>query len=173
MPSYPGLLALIAISLAAPMACAQAGGPQPDTPAVTFDGVTFIHRWSQSGQHEFTPGGQEDMEAWTDMVTVNVHESVTDGDELAATANGVLTNYEGAGRIIRTDSRPRTDAAPAEHLVAAVLGSRTFLEAAFARVMLVDGAGIVLVYSHRVYGEAAGDSMSAWLEPTARGWRTR
>jgi hypothetical protein len=30
--------------------------------------------------------------------------------------------------------------------------------------MLVDGTGVVAVYSHRVYGRGAGDSMAAWLE---------
>jgi hypothetical protein len=143
------------------MAVASAGQAQP---TLVFGGETYVHRWSQAGQHEFTPAGQEDLGAWTDMFTVNVHSATRDGDALASVANGVLSNYEGAGRILRTNSVPRTAAAPAEHFIAAVLGNASFLEAAFARIVLVDGTGVVLVYSRRVYGRAAGDAMSAWLE---------
>jgi hypothetical protein len=133
-------------------------------PSLSFAGVTYHHRWSQAGQHEFTPAGQEDLEAWTDMVTINVHGSVHDGDALASVANGVLSNYEAAGRIVRTNSVARTTSRPAEHFIAAVLGSQAFLEAVFARVMLVEGTGVVAVYSHRIYGRANGDAMAAWLE---------
>ena len=38
-----------------------------------------------------------------------------------------------------------------------------FLEAAFARLLLHDGVGYVIVRSHRVYGKAAGPAMSEWL----------
>ena len=67
-------------------------------------------------------------------------------------------------KIIRTDSKPKTASAPAEHLIVAVLGSPDFLEAAFARLMLVDGSGVIAVYSHRIYGKAAGPAMSDWLK---------
>ena len=65
---------------------------------------------------------------------------------------------------MRTDSRPRTATAPAEHYIAAVLGSPAFLEAAFARFMLVGGRCVVVVRSHRVNGEAAGPAMAEWLK---------
>src|SRR5690606_22303995 len=163
-------LALLVTPLAA---CAQADGslppvPSPSATSLVFGGVTYVHRWSHEGQHEFTPEGDDDLDRWTDMVTINVHEGVRDGDQLAAVANGVLANYEGAGEVLRTDSRPRTESAPAEHFVAAVLGGPAFLEAAFARVMLVEGTGVVVVYSHRVYGEPAGPAMSDWLGERGR-----
>jgi hypothetical protein len=148
--------AILALVAAAPW-------PAVAQPTLTFDGVTYIHRWSRAGQHEFTPAGQEDLQAWTDMITMNVHAAVNDGDALAAMANGILENYERAGRIVRTDSRARTADSPAEHFIAAVMGGPTFLEAALARVVLVDGTGVAIVRSHRIYGEAVGDQMSAWL----------
>jgi hypothetical protein len=46
----------------------------------------------------------------------------------------------------------------------AVLGDPAFLEAAFARFLLADGNGVVVVYSHRVYGQNAGPAMSDWLQ---------
>jgi hypothetical protein len=161
------------------MAHAHASDPSSSGAThLVFDGVTYVHRWSQNGQHEFTPEGDDDLGHWTDMITLNVHASVRDDEQLAALANGVLANYQGAGEIIRTASRPRTETAPAEHFIAAVLGSPTFLEAAFARVMLAEGTGVIVVYSHRVYGQSAGQPMSEWLgargqrvEETLMGWR--
>ena len=76
----------------------------------------------------------------------------------------MLANYQRAGKIVRTDSRPRTPTRPAEHLIVAVLGNAGFLEAVFARLLLNDGVGTVAVYAHRVYGKAVGPEMGKWLE---------
>jgi hypothetical protein len=131
---------------------------------VNFRGTDFVHRWSKDGQNEFTPRNDSDLAKWRDMITVNVHESVANGDQLAELANRILTNYQRRGKIVRTDSKPRTADRAAEHLIAAALGDPNFLEAAFARCLLVNGVGFVTVYSHRVYGQAAGPAMSEWLK---------
>ena len=123
-----------------------------------------MHRWSSKGQNEFTPAGDSDLARWRDMVTINVHERVGNGEELATLANNVLGNYQSHGKILRTDSKPRTSQQNAEHLIVAVLGNPAFLEAAFARFLLADGKGVVIVYSHRIYGENAGPPMSDWLK---------
>jgi hypothetical protein len=131
---------------------------------LSFGGTEYVHRWSKDGQNEFTPPSDADLSRWRDMVTINVHEKVRNGDQLAEFANRVLSNYQSHGKIIRTDSRARTPQRPAEHLIVAVLGDSGFLEAAFARFVLVDGVGFVAVYSHRIYGKEAGPPMSVWLE---------
>jgi hypothetical protein len=131
---------------------------------LSFDGHDYVHRWSKNGQHEFTSPGEEDLSKWTSMITINVHESARTGEQLAEVANGVLANYQRAGKIVRTDSKPRTPQAEAEHLAVAVLGDPKFLEAAFARFLLHDGRGMVVVFSKRIYGAKAGDEMSAWLQ---------
>src|SRR5262249_27632752 len=108
--------------------------------------------------------GQGSLEKWTDMITITVYPSAHDGDGLAVKANAVLENYKShGGRVLRTDSVPRTPDRPAEHFVAVVFGRPNFLEAAFARFKLVDGVGCSIVYSHRIYGEKVGDEMSKWL----------
>ena len=164
------------IACAATMACLlvatavlAASNPPPGTPgakaaAFTFGGTAYVHRWSQKGQNEFTPVNDGDLAHWRDMVTINVHEGVRSGDDLANVANGVLGNYQRFGKIVRTDSRPRTAEHPAEHLIVAVLGDAGFVEVAFARFVLVDGGGEVVVYSHRVYGSAAGEATGEWLK---------
>ena len=132
--------------------------------AFVFGGVSYFHRWSQNDQHEFTPTGQDDLQEWTDMITINVYPSAHDGDALAVKANTVLGNYKSHdARVLRTDSVPRTADRAAEHFIAVVLGRPDFLEAAFARFKLVEGVGCSIVYSHRIYGERVGNQMSKWL----------
>ena len=138
--------------------------PPQATPAFKFWNTDYFHRWSQNTQHEFTPAKQEDLKAWTDMVTINIYPEATDGDALAARANATLENYKTAkAMVLNTRSVPRTKDQPAEHFIAVVFGRPTFVEVAFARFKLVDGVGSSAVYSHRIYGEKIGDAMSAWL----------
>ncbi len=162
-----GLLA-IGCAVALPVASAPPGAAGSPSAAsgmtLRFDGVDYLHRWSKDGQNEFTPKNDPDLAAWRDMVTVNVFEAVRTGEQLAEVANKVLGNYQARGKILRTDSKPRTADRSAEHLIVAALGDPAFLEAAFARLLLVDGAGYVVVRSHRVYGKAAGPAMSDWLK---------
>lgn len=140
-----------------------------DVTTLRLGGVDYLHRWSKDGQNEFTPKNDSDLATWRDMVTVNVHETVTNGEQLAEAANRVLGGYKSHGKILRTDSKPRTADRPAEHLIVAVLGGPTYLETAFARLLLVDGVGFVAVYSHRVYGKPAGPAMSDWLKANGPG----
>ena len=152
------LASVLAVATAKP-------GPPAASPATTlsFNGTPYFHRWSSQGQNEYTPQGQEDLSAWKSMVTINVHDWARTGDQLAELANRVLGNYQATGKVLRTDSRPRTKDHEAEHFAAVILGQPTFLEAAFARVLLVEGRGVVIVYSRRFYGTAVGNEMSAWL----------
>jgi len=132
--------------------------------AFALGSAAYFHRWSGNEQHEFTPTGQDDLQKWTDMITVNVYPGAHDGDALAVKANAVLENYKSHGaRVLRTDSLPRTPDRPAGHFIAVVFGRPDFLEAAFARFKLVEGVGCSIVYSHRIYGAKVGDQMSKWL----------
>ena len=143
----------------------DAQGTTAAKPAFVFGGVGYLHRWSMNDQHEFTPEDQEDLEKWSDMITVNVYPNAHDGDALAAKANAVLENYKShKGMVLRTNSLPRTPDRPAEHLIALVFDRSNFIEVAFARFKLVDGVGCSIVYSHRIYGEKVGDQMTAWLD---------
>ena len=85
-------------------------------------------------------------------------------ETIAALANSILANYEKHGKIVRTDSKPRTPQRPAEHLIVAILGNATLLEAVFARILLIDGVGMVAVYSHRVYGGDAAGPIGEWMQ---------
>lgn len=164
MPRLAGVLLLCLGWSLASAAHAQVAKATPAATSVRLGAVVYLHRWSQAGQNEYTPKGQEDLDRWRDMVTIDVHASAHDGEQLAGIANGVLANYQKAGQIIRTDSRPRTPTRPAEHLIVALLAGRQVVEAAFARVVLIEGTGFVLVYSHRAYGKARAAEIGKWVQ---------
>jgi hypothetical protein len=160
-----GILVSLAIAFGLLDAPETRAAGAPAKSAFVFGGVGYLHRWSMNHQHEFTPEGQEDLEKWSDMITMNVYPDTHDGEALAAKANAVLENYKNhQARVLRTNSVPRTPDRPAEHFIAVVFGRPNFIEVAFARFKLVDGLGCSIVYSHRIYGEKIGDQMSAWLK---------
>ena len=68
--------------------------------SIEIDGTTYLHRWSQGNQHEFTPKGQADLKNWKDMMTISVFPEVSNGNQLAQIANGVLSNYQNNGAIL-------------------------------------------------------------------------
>ena len=142
---------------------ATAGGAA--RPALTFANTKYFHRWSKDDQHEFTPEGQEDLQKWKDMVTVNYYRNAKDGDALAATANSVLEIYKShKALVVKTSSVPRTGDQPAEYLIVVMFPQPDFIEAVFAKFKLVGGTGAAAIYSHREYGQKIGDQMSAWLQ---------
>jgi hypothetical protein len=133
--------------------------------AFSLGDVKYFHRFTQDDQHEYTPAGQEDLNAWKDMVTINYYRKAKDGEALATVANWALGNYKAAqGRVVRTDSVPKTKDKEAEHLVVVLFLRPDFIEAAFARFRMHQGIGTAVIYSHRTYGKEAGNEMSAWLE---------
>ncbi|MEQ1821116.1 MAG: hypothetical protein ABL949_01260 [Fimbriimonadaceae bacterium] len=132
--------------------------------AFSFNNVGYVHRYAKDNLTEFTPKGQADLKAWKDMLTINDYPHVKTGEDLAKSANSVLETYKrNKAVVVRTDSVPRTAAKEAEHLVVVMFPTPNFIEAAFARFVIVDGKGLSIVYSHRIYGKKAGDDMSKWL----------
>lgn len=136
----------------------QAADKKAKVAAFSFADVKYFHRFTQNDQHEYTPDAQEDLKAWTDMVTILVYPKAKDGEALAATANAVLENYK-ANRavVVKTDSVPRTKDKPAEYLMVVIFGRPDFIEVAFSRFRMHDGVGSAVVYSHRIYGNKVGD----------------
>jgi hypothetical protein len=157
-------LFVFGVAMAGAIAAFCCRASEPAQADFVFRRADYFHRWSQGNQHEFTPTGQEDLDKWSDMITVNAYPDVDEGDSLAEAANKVLENYKShQARVLKTDSVPRTPDRPAEHLIAVVFERRDFTEVAFARFKLVEGNGYSFVYSHRIYGAKTGEPMSAWL----------
>jgi len=132
--------------------------------SIEIDGTTYLHRWSQGNQHEFTPKGQADLKNWKDMMTISVFPEVSNGNQLAQIANGVLSNYQNNGAILRTDSKPRTANSEAEHLIVAILRGNGVMESVHARIKLEQGKGTAIVWSRRSYGSDAAQTIGSWLQ---------
>ena len=167
------LAVLLLILPLAPSAAPAPRGGDAIAP-VTFHGTTFHYRWSELGQFEFTPAGQEDLDAWTEMVTIWVYPTITDADALAAQANAVLGKYEpSGGQVIRTNSLPRTDAKPAEHFIAGVLTARQrdrrIHEFVATRFLMIGGHGAAIIYSRRAYGDDGMQSLGQWISANGQG----
>lgn len=89
------------------------GTPGQGGKSLTFNGTTYVHRYSKGVIHEFTPKSQSDLNKWADRVTLNIHDNLKDGDGLAIAANTVLEAYKGArGSCVRTRSRERRPSPP-------------------------------------------------------------
>ena len=133
--------------------------------AFSLADVKYFHRFTREDQHEYTPAGQEDLNKWTDMVTLHLYRKAKDGEALAATANAVLENYKvNRALVIKTQSVPRTKDKPAEHLIVVSFGRPEFIEVAFSRFRMYERVGSAVIYSHRIYGKNVGNTMSLWLE---------
>lgn len=136
----------------------------PAKASFSFNGVGYFHRFSKGNLHEYTPKSSPDVKKFKDMMTVNEYPAVKDGEALAQTANNILETYKAnAARVVRTNSIPRTATKEAEHLIVVLFPRTDFIEASFCRVLMEKGAGVSLVYSHRIYGKKAGEPMSQWL----------
>lgn len=155
---------MTSLALAALLPLVLVGQAEKGKPAFSISGQSYYHRFSKGTQHEFTPKGQSDLKKWTQMVTVNRYPTVKDGEALAKVANNVLGAYEGAkAQVLRTNSLPRTEKKAAEHLIVVVFTQPTFMEAAFARIVMDKGTGCSVVFSHRIYGKNPRDAMDKWL----------
>ncbi|MEY2494696.1 MAG: hypothetical protein QOJ45_1188 [Verrucomicrobiota bacterium] len=158
-------IALLTIAFIALGAEETRADPSQAKPAFVFGDAGYFHRWSKNNQHEFTPENQEDLDEWSEMITVNGYPDVHDGEGLAQMAGAVLENYKKhQAKVLKTSSVPRTANQPAEHFIAAVFTQPTFIEVAFARFKILDGTGGSFVYCHRFYGEKMADKASGWLD---------
>ncbi len=129
--------------------------------AFSFLGVGYVHRYSKGNLHEYTPKGKPDLKSWVDMITVNDYPKVRSGDELAKTANSVLSNYKNhKGDVITTSSVPRTAKKEAEHFILVTFPTG---ETAFARFLMAGGQGHSIVYSHRISGKNIGAAVDQWI----------
>ena len=152
----------VAFSTFAQTSSAQAGA------TLVFQGTEYQHRWSKQDRHEFTPKGQSNLEQWRNMLTINVQTKVTSAEQLAMVADNTLSLYEKQGYVLNAESQPQASNSSLDHFVAGVFVQPSFVEAAFTRFTLREGAGVVIDYSQRFYGESAQDELLAWIKANGK-----
>jgi hypothetical protein len=138
------------------------------TAKVTFRGTEYLLRSSQGNVSDFTPAGQEDLSAFTDMLELNSYPSAHDQEALATITSRVQAIAQGAkATILRTISVPASGQQPGEHFFAAVLPTPHGVDFDAARFVLVDKQAVGVFYTHRSYGESAAGTTSAWVTKNA------
>jgi len=154
--------ALVLVVLVSPLALAK----EPARPAqakLSFGGVEYLHRSTANGRSDFTPASQP-LDNWRDRVTIVVRENVTSAAQLSGIADNLFTTVSDLGEVVSAKSEPNPRTQETEHFFAARMDGNGFTQAAFARVALVEGKGMVVVYSHRSYGEHSGESSTGWMD---------
>lgn len=138
--------------------------------SIYFNGTNYFFRGlSQGDQFEFTPEGQEDLTTLTDSISVISYPTITDEEGLASVANNFITHYQSkpnAG-ILETSISGEKIENPGEHSIAILVVDPGFTMFGVFRLALVDGQGLGILYTHRMYGEDAGPVMREWLDYNA------
>ena len=155
--------ALVLVVLASTAALAKEP-PKPATVKFNLDGLEYVHRTSMRGRNDFTPASQADMNSWRDRVTIVTRENVTSDDQLSGIAGNLYETVTDLGEIVRTNSAANPKTQATEHFFAAKLQGKGFTQASFARLGLAEGKGMVVVYSHRSYGEHSDETSTAWMD---------
>lgn len=155
--------ALVLAVLVAPIALAKQPA-KPTAMKLNFAGVEYLHRSTMKNRSDFTPASQPDLHAWRDRVTIIVGENVTSSEQLSTIASNLVGTVGDIGEIVRTDSVPNPRTQETDHFFAARMQQKDFTQAAFARVALVEGKGMLVVYSHRSYGEHSTESSTGWMD---------
>ena len=139
---------------------------EPAKPApvkITFHGVEYVHRSTLKGRSDFTPASQPKMDAWRDRMTIIVRENITTSGQLSDVTGNLFATVHDLGEVIRTDSvvNPRTQ--ETEHFFAAKLQGKGYTQAGFARLALIEGKGMLIMYTHRSYGEYSSETSTGWM----------
>ena len=155
-------LALAVVALSSPIALAK----QPAKPAavkLTFNGVEYVHRSTLNGRSDFTPAKEPGAD-WRDRMTVVVRENVTSPEQLSSIAGNLVETVSDVGEVVRAESVPNMRTDQTEHFFAARMQTDKYTQAAFVRLAMVEGKGVLVMYSHRTYGAHSNESSTGWMD---------
>ena len=147
---------------------ATPGLPSPATAKVTFRGTEYLLRSLDGKTYEFTPPGQEDLSAFTDMLALNLFPTAHDQVALDTITSRTLAIAQGAkATVLRTISVSASGQQPGEHFFAAVVPTPHDVDFDATRFVLVDKQVVGVYYTHRSYGPSAAGTTSAWVTKNA------
>jgi hypothetical protein len=145
------------------LAVATPNSQSPATAKVTFRGTEYLLRSLDGKTYEFTPPGQEDLSAFTDMLALNLFPTAHDQEALDTITSRTLAIAQGAkATILRTISVSASGQQPGEHFFAAVVPTPHDVDFDATRFVLVDKQVVGVYYTHRSYGQSAAATASAW-----------
>ena len=139
----------------------------PATPRVTFRGTEYLLRPSQGNTYDFTPPGQEDLSAFTDMLSLNLYPAAHDQQALATITSRTVAVAQGAKATILPSISGSASGQPGEHFFAAVLPTPHGVDFDAIRFVLIDKQVVGVFYTHRSQGQSAAASTNAWVGKNA------
>jgi len=160
----PLLCLFVALSVTA-VAGASAKEPAKPAPAttVTFAGVKYVHRLTLNGRSDFVPASQPG-EAWRDRMSIIVRENVTTSEQVSDIAGNLFATVSDLGEVVQAESIPNPRTHETEHFFAAKMDGKGYTQAAFVRLGLYEGKGVLVMYTHRTHGEHSAESSTGWLD---------
>jgi hypothetical protein len=154
--------ALALVVLASPLALAK----EPARPApvkLNFNGVEYVHRSTLNGRSDFTPAAQPGAD-WRDRMTILVRENVTTPEQVSSIASNLVETVSDVGEVVRAESAPNLRTDQTEHFFAARMQTDKYAQAAFVRLGMFEGKGVLVMFSHRSYGAHSLESSTGWMD---------
>lgn len=147
-------IALVLVSISA----AYAGKP----PAISFNGDEYAYRATESAAHQYTPTDQADLSSHKDMISFTYAEEVKTKADLKPFAEKFLAAYNGKGKIIKAIAGP-DPRNPSLFLLATMTTSDKSSEANMFLISVENQTGVVMKYSHRIYGKDQSKAVIDWF----------
>ena len=148
-----------------------AAAPPAQSPAqakITFRGTEYFLRSSHGNEYDFTPLGQEDLQTFTDELSLDLYPAAHDQEALATITSRVLAIVQGANAtVLRKISVSASGQQPGQHFIAAIRPTPHGADFSAARFVLVDNQGVGVFYTHRSYGQSAAGTTSEWATKNA------
>jgi hypothetical protein len=159
-----GITSSVPDRLAAAMPDLQSTG----TARVMFRGTEYLLRPFDGKTYDFTPQGQEDLSAFTDMLSLKLYPTAHDQQALATITSRTQAVAQGANAtVLPTISGSASGQQPGAHFLAVVLPTPHGVDFDAIRFVLVDQQVVGVFYTHRSQGQSAAGTTSAWVAKNA------
>lgn len=137
---------------------AYAGKPS----AISFNGDEYTYRATESSAHQYTPADQVDLSSHKDMISFTFEEEVKAKSDLKPFAENFLAAYNGKGKIIKAIAGP-DPRDPSLFLLATITTNDKSSEANMFLISVENQTGVVMNYSHRIYGKDQSKAVMDWF----------
>jgi hypothetical protein len=161
-------LSVTAVAGAAAKEPAKAAAKPAAASTITFAGVQYVHRSTMNGRSDFVPASQPG-EAWRDRMTIIVRDKVTTREQVSDVAGNLFATVSDLGEVVQAESMPNPRTHETEHFFAAKMDGKGWTQAGFVRLGLFEGKGVLVMYTHRSYGEHSAETSTGWLDRNGEG----
>ncbi|HEY4560337.1 MAG TPA: hypothetical protein VIG54_06325 [Lysobacter sp.] len=151
-------LAALAFSLAATNAVAA-------PPTLAVGNMTYVHRYSDGGLHEYTPEGQDDLDRFADMLTLlPTPEDLRAADLESYSIHMAAVHTRRGGEVLSRECEAATPVHVADCTLLIRFAKAGHVELAVDKQMATKRGLVAMALAHREYGEGAAGRAVAWTQ---------